>query len=110
MYDIATQTVNRLKGELSNAFVDVAEANASAQENDNVPVTLTDSGIFEQMDTSSAETGGSTIPTPSIMSFLPEQPIVAKERTDVNVDDSQTAESNLDQKISISSGYSVIKR
>lgn len=108
MYDIATETVNRLNGELSTAFVDVAEANANAQDDDNVPMTLTDSGIFEQMNTSSTVTGQSTQPTPSIMSFLPEQPIVAIERIDI--DDSQSAAANSDQQISISSGYSVIKR
>lgn len=106
MYDIASKTVNRLKGELSTAFVDVAEANANAQENDNVPVTLTDSGIFEQMSTATNDdaTGPST-PTPLLMTLLPKQPIVADEDFD-----SQPAESRNDQQISISSGYSVIKR
>lgn len=112
MYDISTKTINRLKGELSNAFVNVAEANANAQEEDNVPMTLTDSGIFEQMNPSSASSSSEssesqTTVTPPLMSFLPEHPIVAKEQT---VYDSQSSESNLDQKISISSGYSVIKR
>lgn len=109
MYDIASKTVNRLKGELSTAFVDVAESNVSAQEDDNVPVTLTDSGIIEQMNPA-PPTGDSE--ADAIMSFLPEHPIVAKESSAESSapDDSQSAESNVDNKISISSGYSVIKR
>ncbi|XP_037034655.1 uncharacterized protein LOC119073358 [Bradysia coprophila] len=49
MYDIGLQRVNKLSGELSSAFVDVAEENASAQDMDNV--SLSDSGIIEQMST-----------------------------------------------------------
>lgn len=36
MYDIATQTVSKLRGELSSAFVEVAESNANSQELDNL--------------------------------------------------------------------------
>lgn len=49
MYDISLQKVNKLSGELSSAFVNVAEENASAQDMDNV--SLSDSGIVEQMST-----------------------------------------------------------
>lgn len=35
MYDIATQTVNKLNGELSAAFVDAAEANAEEEKSTN---------------------------------------------------------------------------
>lgn len=47
MYDIATQRVNRLSGELSTGFVSVAEENATAQDIENV--SISDSGIVEQM-------------------------------------------------------------
>lgn len=49
MYDIALQNVNKLSGELSSAFVNVAEENASAQDMDNS--SIVDSGIVEQMST-----------------------------------------------------------
>lgn len=49
MYDISLQKVNKLSGELSSAFVNVAEENASAQDMDNA--SLSDSGIVEQMST-----------------------------------------------------------
>lgn len=47
MYDISTQHVNKLSGELSSAFVNVAEENARAQDIENV--SISDSGIVEQM-------------------------------------------------------------
>lgn len=47
MYDIATQRVSRLNGELSSAFVNVAEENANAQDIENS--SISDSGIVEQM-------------------------------------------------------------
>lgn len=47
MYDIPTQTVNKLTGELSSAFVKVAEANANAQDMENV--SIADSGLLEKM-------------------------------------------------------------
>lgn len=34
MYDIGSETVSRLRGELSNTFVEVAESNAKSQELD----------------------------------------------------------------------------
>ncbi|XP_031620602.1 uncharacterized protein LOC116339090 [Contarinia nasturtii] len=63
MYDIGTKVVNRLKGELSTAFVNVAESNAEAQEKDN-KVTLIDSGIkqtVEKMPTSNSDNEQITI-------------------------------------------------
>lgn len=36
MYDVATQTVSKLRGELSSAFVEVAESNANSQEVDSL--------------------------------------------------------------------------
>ena len=47
MYDIATQRVNKLNGELSTAFVNVAEENANAENMENA--SISDSGIVEQM-------------------------------------------------------------
>lgn len=47
MYDIATQNANRLSGDLSSAFVNVAEENANAQDIDNSAIS--DSGIVQQM-------------------------------------------------------------
>lgn len=47
MYDIATQRVSKLSGELSSAFVNVAEENANAQDIENS--SISDSGIVEQM-------------------------------------------------------------
>lgn len=52
MYDIPTQTVNKLTGELSSAFVKVAEANANAQDMENV--SIADSGLLEKMPSNSA--------------------------------------------------------
>lgn len=49
MYDIPSKTVTRLKGELSTAFVNVAESNANAQDVDVNNIRLTDSGIYEKM-------------------------------------------------------------
>lgn len=45
MYDIATQSVSKLRGELSSAFVEVAESNANSQELDNLAAA---SDIVEQ--------------------------------------------------------------
>jgi hypothetical protein len=45
MYDVATQGVSKLRGELSSAFVEVAETNANSRELDSVAAT---SEIVEQ--------------------------------------------------------------
>lgn len=47
MYDIGTKGVTHLNGELSQAFVKVAEENAQTQNLEELPVV--DSGIVEQM-------------------------------------------------------------
>jgi hypothetical protein len=39
MYDVGTQRVSKLLGELSSAFVEVAESNASSQELDSLPAS-----------------------------------------------------------------------
>jgi hypothetical protein len=45
MYDVATQKVSKLRGELSSAFVEVAESNANSQELDSFAAP---SDIMEQ--------------------------------------------------------------
>jgi hypothetical protein len=45
MYDVATQTVSKLRGELSSVFVEVAESNANSQELDSLAAA---SDIVEQ--------------------------------------------------------------
>lgn len=45
MYDIGTQTVSKLNGELSNTFVEVAETNANNNDFDHV--ALADTGVVE---------------------------------------------------------------
>ena len=45
MYDISTRKVSRLRGELSSAFVEVAESNANSQEQDS---DVAGSEILEQ--------------------------------------------------------------
>lgn len=112
MYDIGTQLVNRLKGELSSAFVDVAESNAKAQDDDDsdeILMSLSDSGIYEKMPTMVSSDGErvSVIEAKSATHALNRhQPIVVQEN-----DDQQPQSSTInEQRISISSGYSVIKR
>ncbi|XP_052859853.1 histone-lysine N-methyltransferase 2D-like [Anopheles cruzii] len=58
MYDIATKGVTHLSGELSSAFVRVAEENAQTQNLDEVPIV--DSGIVEQMEPKSATSASSS--------------------------------------------------
>lgn len=104
MYDISTGIVNRLKGELSSAFVDVAEQNAKAQDDDDEHITmsLTDSGIFEQMPTMNSDDDKITI--------IEAKSALSKDRPIVINDDSVTYKQSDIPRISISSGYSVIKR
>lgn len=112
MYDIGTQLVNRLKGELSSAFVDVAESNAKAQdddESDEMLMSLSDSGIYEKMPTM-VSSDGETVSlveakSAATASLNRHRPIVVEEY------DQQPQSSTInEQRISISSGYSVIKR
>lgn len=109
MYDIATKTVSKLSGELSTAFVNVAESNASAQDLDGVAIT--DSGIVEQVSNKTIET---TTITPDDMDM-----------EDSDAEGSEVQESivkfepaptvpevkkpSFENKVMISGGYSVIK-
>uniref|UniRef100_A0AAG5DD48 Uncharacterized protein n=1 Tax=Anopheles atroparvus TaxID=41427 RepID=A0AAG5DD48_ANOAO len=54
MYDIATKGVTHLSGELSAAFVQVAEDNAKTQNFDEVS-SIVDTGIVEQMETKASQ-------------------------------------------------------
>lgn len=107
MYDIGTKIVSRLKGELSTAFVNVAESNANAQEHDanNENLTLVDSGIFEQMPAMDSNKEKITIIQANSNSNPQSQKIQPIFQRDAIK--SKNSES---KKISISSGYSVIKR
>lgn len=103
MYDIATQRVSKLSGELSSAFVNVAEENANAQDIENS--SISDSGIVEQMppvdDNVTAEArdevdDSESEPSQRVQSFLSPPPGFL------------TATSNTNGNIQINSGYSVI--
>lgn len=103
MYDIGSKIVSRLKGELSTAFVNVAESNVNAQEEDinNENLTLIDSGIYEKMPTMESDKEKiTTIPTHN--KHQNHRPIFRRDPVKYHNDASH--------KISISSGYSVIKR
>lgn len=86
MYDIPTQTVNKLNGELSTAFVNVAEENATAQ--DAETTTNPEEDFTESIDT------------------FQEEPSNIVE-TYVKFEGNQDKE--VEPKIQINSGYSVIK-
>lgn len=118
MYDIGTKTVNRLKGELSSAFVNVAEANANAQEDEDSPVSLTDSGIIEKMPAMNSDQEKITIIqaqsatkiSPSTETPQAEAGGVAAVTPDFVYTPNNHRRHYTANKISISSGYSVIKR
>lgn len=104
MYDIGLQRVNKLSGELSSAFVNVAEENASAQDMENV--SLSDSGIIEQMspkiDRSDENSGGENFDDESDHESQQASEIVS---TYIKPTDEEKGKVN---QIVINSGYSVI--
>jgi len=104
MYDISLQRVNKLSGELSSAFVNVAEENASAQDMDNV--SLSDSGIVEQMsakiDRSDENSGAERFDDESDHESQQPSEIVS---TYIKPNDDEKQNVN---QIVINSGYSVI--
>lgn len=115
MYDIGTRIVSRLKGQLSTAFVNVAESNASAQDDDDLSsnnVTFTDSGIYEKMPAMDAEKEKITIVQAQSSTTASTQqhkwPIFR--RVDDKKPSQPTTTTTRTTKLSISSGYSVIKR
>lgn len=116
MYDIGTRIVSRLKGELSTAFVNVAESNANAQDDEDLSsnnVTFTDSGIYEKMPAMDAEKEKITIVQAQSSSSSSSQqphnwPIFR--RVDDKKPSLPATTTTSTTKLSISSGYSVIKR
>lgn len=105
MYDIGTKIVSRLKGELSEAFVNVAVANANAQEEDitNDSVKLIDSGIYEKMPAMDSDKEKITI-------IQANRPIFRRDSTTATTISNTKLNNDDTKKLSISSGYSVIKR
>lgn len=87
MYDIITKTVSRLSGELSSKFVDVAEEN------------IFDESVADQIDRigESVEDDDAEAEPSNIVESV------------VKLDSSPVASAETENKIVISSGYSVIK-
>lgn len=122
MYDISTQSVNKLSGELSTAFVNVAESNAETENIDSAQIV--DSGIVEQMDTES--TLAATKESSTTARYYGEDAFVHKEIQDrldeLEAEPSDFVETRVRYNplpanhkytevdgVDISSGYSVIK-
>lgn len=109
MYDIPSKTVNRLSGELSSAFVSVAEANAATEDIDKA--TVVDSGILQQMDSAGkpdeeVEESTTTL-RPEIedpMEASASDIVESRAEPDMLLDDASDT-----HDVVISSGYSVIK-
>lgn len=116
MYDIGTRIVSRLKGELSTQFVNVAESNANAQDDDmsSNNVTLTDSGIYEKMPAMDSEKEKITIVQAQSSKSLSSSTSSGSQQHNRPIfrraDDKQSSQPPSTTKLSISSGYSVIKR
>lgn len=116
MYDIGTQAVSRLKGELSTSFVNVAESNADAQMNENgddaaANIKLIDSKIFEQMPSiNAADPEKVTIIEAQSSKSHRVQPVFVHSHLDSVSAGKAASNFASTQKVSISSGYSVIKR
>lgn len=100
MYDIGTQKVNKLSGELSSAFVNVAEENANAQDMENA--SISDSGIVEQMASNATKTSDENTASETFDSdSQPSGIIETFVRPPANFNPNEN-------KIIINSGYSVI--
>lgn len=107
MYDIISKTVSRLSGELSSKFVDVAEENATAQDEDGNPIaspnkTVEIDRIDENIesdqefdDEDDEDTNGAASEVVESVVKFDSSPI--------------TPENETSNKVSISSGYSSIK-
>lgn len=102
MYDIVTKSVNKLDGELSTKFVNVAEENSDLQEE--LPANYSQE-VTETIDRSDVE-------------------LAEEQENEEDIEESQPAETNIvesivkydenprpreENKVLISSGYSVIK-
>lgn len=114
MYDIISKTVSRLSGELSSKFVDVAEENIFDEP----------TGAIDRMDVGIADEDSHADPSETVESFgesLEANPseIVESIEENMQAEPSEVVESivkpdskpagHLENKIDISSGYSVIK-
>lgn len=103
MYDIISKTVSRLSGELSSKFVDVAEENATAQDEDGNPIASPNKTVeIDRIDEN----------IESDQEFDDDQDEAASEVVEsvVKFDSSPiTPENETPNKVSISSGYSSIK-
>lgn len=113
MYDISTKAVNRLKGELSTAFVDVAESNADAQLKENAEenyVKLIDSKIVEKMPSINSEQEKVTIIEAQSAKSHKLRSVVPHSHYSGTFSAIRTNTSPSTPTVSISSGYSVIKR
>lgn len=130
MYDIATKGVNKLSGELSTAFVKVAEENAAAQDLDSAAIF--DSGIVEQVakkgnDNVSDDDSEATTTVPeqledyesdmdmerdmdsSAEASEPFETVVKFEPPSAVIDAGKEDKKQVANQVMISSGYSVIK-
>lgn len=102
MYDVVTKSVNKLDGELSTKFVNVAEENSDLQEE--LPANYSQE-VTETIDRSDVE-------------------LAEEQENEEDIEESQPAETNIvesivkydenprpreENKVLISSGYSVIK-
>lgn len=108
MYDIISKTVSRLSGELSSKFVDVAEENATAQDEDGNPIASPNRTVeidridrniesdqeFDDEDDEETHHGAASEVVETVVKF-DNSPI--------------TPENKTPNKVSISSGYSSIK-
>lgn len=108
MYDIATKGVTHLNGELSQAFVKVAEENAQTQNLEELPIV--DSGIVEQM-----AAGGARDQDAYESSYEAEDEEVGDDVSDEQAEASEQKPiyvypiNSKHRRVQINSGYSSIK-
>lgn len=108
MYDIATKTVNKLNGELSSAFVNVAEENAKTQDIDKA--SISDSGILEKMPNTDSEDSDSDTTTITSTEDNDEDDDSGETTTEItNEEEDDIPTNDNTRRVLISSGYSVIK-
>jgi hypothetical protein len=99
MYDISTKAVNKLDGELSTKFVNVAEENAEAEEDiSTTAVVETITEVIDRSDSNVSESEENEDRVPAGTSIV---------KTVVKYDEKE--QHSEDNKVLISSGYSVIK-
>lgn len=88
MYDVPTQKVSKLRGELSSAFVEVAESNANSQELDSVAAP---SDIMEQWEQGAFEVESGEEPS-AVASEIFEDKVLPGQVADIS---SSTSEQDL---------------